>query len=156
MLHPVKAMNLVVLLDFSKIYVMVYTNHIVNECIITIFNKKGGFKMSKEDFFPDIITNLQEANIPVEGVRAYLLQGMNQQLLFMTFDNDVEVPEHTHEAQWGVVLDGEIELTIGGTKCIINKGDTYFIPKGVKHSAKIKKGYKDITLFNQKDRYKVK
>ncbi len=112
--------------------------------------------MPKEDFFPDIITNLQEANIPVEGVRAYLLQGINEQILFMTFNNDVEVPEHTHEAQWGVVLDGEIELTIEGKKYIVKKGNTYFIPKGVKHSAKIKKGYKDITLFNQKDRYEVK
>jgi len=112
--------------------------------------------MPKKDFFPDIITNLQEADISIEGVHAYLVQGKNQQILFMTFENKVEVPEHTHDAQWGVVLDGEIELTIGGRKNIVKKGDTYFIPKGVKHSAKIKKGYKDIILFDQKDRYEVK
>ncbi|GEM_PF-4548806 len=74
----------------------------------------------------------------------------------MNFEKDVEIPEHSHEAQWGVILDGEIELTIDGKKYIFKKGDTYFIPKGVKHSAKIKKGYKDLTLFNQKDRYKAK
>ena len=74
----------------------------------------------------------------------------------MSFENDVEVPEHSHEAQWGAVLDGEVELTIDGKKHTLTKGDTYFIPKDVMHSAKIKKGYKDLTFFNQKDRYKVK
>ncbi len=110
----------------------------------------------KEDIFPDIITNLPEADIPIEGVDAYLFQGENQQILFMSFKKDAEISEHSHEAQWGVVLDGEIELTIDGKKYIFKKGDTYFIPKDVVHSAKIKKGYKDITLFNQKDRYRVK
>jgi quercetin dioxygenase-like cupin family protein len=74
----------------------------------------------------------------------------------MSFENDVEVPQHCHEAQWGVVLDGESELTIDGKKHSLTKGDTYFIAKGVKHSARIRKGYKDLTLFNQKDRYKAK
>ena len=72
----------------------------------------------------------------------------------MSFAQDVEVPEHAHEAQWGVVFDGQIELTIGGEPRVLKKGDTYFIPKDVPHSAKIKKGYKDLTLFDQKDRYR--
>lgn len=112
--------------------------------------------MPKENFFPEIITNLPEADIPIEGVHSHLLQGENQQFVFMSFENDVEVPEHSHEAQWGVILDGEIELTIGGKKCTFTKGGTYFIPKDAKHSARIRKGYKDLTLFNQKDRYKAK
>jgi len=74
----------------------------------------------------------------------------------MSFENAVTVPEHTHEAQWGIVLDGEIELTINGDKTRLKKGDTYFIPKDIPHSAHIKAGYKDLTIFNQKDRYKTK
>jgi quercetin dioxygenase-like cupin family protein len=112
--------------------------------------------MSKARFFPEMITDLPEADIPIEGLHSYLLQGKEQQFVFMSFENDVEVPEHSHEAQWGVVLDGEIELTIDGKKCILTNGDTYFIPKDVKHSARIGKGYKDLTLFNQKDRYAAK
>jgi len=112
--------------------------------------------MPKENFFPEIITNLPEADIPIEGVHSYLFQGENQQFIFMSFENYVEVPEHSHEEQWGVILDGEIELTIDGKKCAFAKGDTYFIPKDVKHSARIKKGYEDLTFFNQKDRYKAK
>ena len=112
--------------------------------------------MSKEDVFPEIITDLPEADIPVEGVSSYLFQGENQQFIFMSFEKDVEVPEHSHQAQWGVVLDGEIELTIGDKNLTLTKGDTYFIPKDVKHKARIRKGYTDLTLFNQKDRFKAK
>ena len=112
--------------------------------------------MPEENFFPKIITNLPEADIPIEGLHSHLFQGENQQIVFMIFENDVEFPEHSHEAQWGVVLDGEIELTIDGKKYTFTKGDTYSIPKDAKHSARIRKGYKDLTLFNQEDRYKAK
>ncbi|MBW1741113.1 MAG: cupin domain-containing protein [Deltaproteobacteria bacterium] len=109
-----------------------------------------------DKFFPEIITSLPNADIPIKGLGSYLFQGENQQILFMEFENDAEVPEHSHEAQWGVVLAGEIELFIDDEKFTFRKGDTYFIPAGAKHSAKIKAGYKDLTLFNQKDRYKIR
>jgi len=112
--------------------------------------------MGNVDFFPEIITNLPEADIPVEGVKANLFQGEQQQIIFMTFDNDAEIPAHSHGAQWAVVLDGEIELTIAGDLFTFRKGDTYFIPGNVIHSARVKKGYKDLTLFDQKDRYGIK
>jgi quercetin dioxygenase-like cupin family protein len=112
--------------------------------------------MTPSKFPPAIITSHPSADIPFEGVKSHLIQAGEQQFIFMEFEKDVEVPEHSHEAQWAVVLDGEIEMTIGGVKTVFKKGDTYFVEKGVKHSAKIKKGYIDLTLFNQPDRYKVK
>jgi len=111
--------------------------------------------MSKDNFFPDIIRNLPGADIPAEAVTSYLLQGENQQVVFMSFDKDVSVPEHSHAAQWGVVLDGESKLTIGGKLHVLKKGDSYYIPKDVPHSGTLKAGYKDITVFDQKDRYSV-
>ncbi len=111
---------------------------------------------TKMTFFPDIITRHPGAEIPINGVTSRLIQAGQQQFVFMEFDRDVEVPEHSHNAQWGVVLDGEIELTIDGQPKLLRKGDTYYIDKDVKHSAKIKKGYKDLTLFDQADRYKTK
>jgi quercetin dioxygenase-like cupin family protein len=112
--------------------------------------------MKADSQFPNIITDLPQAEIPIEGLKAYLVQGSGQQVVFMSFENHVEVPEHSHEAQWGVVLEGEIELIINDKKQIFTKGEMYFIPKNVRHSAKIRAGYKDITLFNQLDRYKTK
>src|SRR5262245_38837245 len=112
--------------------------------------------MSREPFFPDIVTSLPEADIPIPGLRAYLLQCEHQQVLFMSFDLDALIAEHHHEAQWGVILDGEIILTIAGKDRTLRKGDSYFIPAGVVHSARIVKGYKDLTVFDQKDRYRAK
>ena len=107
------------------------------------------------EIFPEPIRNLPQADMPFDGITAYLSQADNHQILFMEFVKDTEVPEHSHEAQWGVVLDGESELTIGGKLHVLKKGDTYYIPKDVPHSGKLKAGYKDVTLFNQKDRYSV-
>ncbi len=112
--------------------------------------------MLDENFFPDIITNLPESDIPLEGLKAYHFQGENQQIIFMNFEKDAIVAEHSHEAQWVVVLDGELELTMGDETQIYRRGDIYFIPNGVIHSARVKKGYKSIEMFNQKDRYKIK
>ena len=106
--------------------------------------------------FPDPIVRLPEADVPLEGVRAYLSQSKGHQILFMEFSKDVEVPEHAHESQWGVVLEGRIDLVIGGKARSVEKGGRYFIPKGVRHSARIHAGYADITFFNQEDRYREK
>jgi quercetin dioxygenase-like cupin family protein len=115
----------------------------------------SGKKMD-DNFFPKIISKLPKADIPINGLSSHILQGSDQQILFMEFEYDIEIPEHCHDAQWGVVLSGEIELTIDGQTRNYEKGDTYFIPANTMHSAKIKAGYKDITLFDQKDRYKKK
>ena len=109
-----------------------------------------------KEIFPDPIKNLPKADIPLKGLTAYLSQSETHQILFMQFEEDIELPEHSHESQWGIVLDGKIDLTVDGVVKTYSKGDRYFIPAGVKHSAKIHAGYADITFFNEKDRYKTK
>ncbi len=106
--------------------------------------------------FPDFIMSLPQADIPIQGLTARLLQGENQQVIFWAFDNDTMIPEHSHEVQWGVALDGRMELTIEGKKNVVRKGDTYYIPKGARHSAVIKRGFKSVEFFNQKNRHKTK
>ncbi len=108
------------------------------------------------DVFPQPIRNLPEADIPLAGVRAYLSQSKNHQILFMEFDADVELPEHSHAAQIGVVLEGRIDLVIGGNRQTYTKGDRYYIDEGVRHSGTIHAGYADITFFNEPDRYQVR
>lgn len=112
--------------------------------------------MPHGEFYPEIITNLPRADVPIAGVRAYLFQGEDKQLIFMTFPEDVDVPEHSHAAQWGAVLEGEIELTIGGEVNTYRPGDTYYIPAGVAHRARIKGGSSLQDLFDQADRYSAK
>ena len=106
--------------------------------------------------FPEAIQNLPKADIPLAGATAYLSQADTHQILFMQFSEDVILPEHMHASQWGIVLEGQIELCIDGETNTYQKGDRYYIPAGVPHSGRIFAGYADITFFGQKDRYVIK
>lgn len=110
--------------------------------------------MSKKFLGP--IRNLPQADIPLKGLRAYLSQSDNHQILFMEFTEDAKLPEHSHSNQIGFVLDGKIDLIVDGVKKSYTKGDFYYIPEGMKHSAKIYAGYTDITFFDEPNRYKIK
>jgi quercetin dioxygenase-like cupin family protein len=112
--------------------------------------------VSMSEVFPDPIKNLPEADIPLEGIKAYLSQSDTHQIIFMEFAKDVDLPEHSHAAQIGIVLEGKIDLTIDGKKETYTKGDRYYIPEGVLHSGKIYSGYADITFFDEPDRYSRK
>jgi quercetin dioxygenase-like cupin family protein len=106
--------------------------------------------------FPTPIKTLPEADIPLQGIKAYLSQSTTHQIIFMEFENSVDLPEHSHAAQVGFVLEGQIELTVDGKKNTYGKGDRYYIPAGVPHSGKIHAGYTDITFFDEPDRYALK
>ena len=108
------------------------------------------------ELFPEPIRGLPQADIPLSGLTAYISQSDTHQMLFMKFDEDAEIPEHSQDKQWGVVLEGKVDFVIDGIKQTYGKGDRVFIPKGAKHSAKIYAGYADISFFNEKDRYKKK
>jgi quercetin dioxygenase-like cupin family protein len=109
-----------------------------------------------EEFFPEIITDLPQGDVPGGGVRAFLLHGEGKQVAFVTFEADVDAAEESHAAQWVVVLDGEVELTVGGETNTFQRGDTYFIPAGVPHRARVKKGSRLLDLFDEGDRFRVR
>lgn len=106
--------------------------------------------------YPDMIRNLPEIDIPLKGVRGWLLQGGDRQIVFFDIEPVGEVPPHAHCAQWGFVLDGEMSLTIGGKTAVYRKGDWYFIPEGVTHSATFLSRVNVIDVFDAPDRYKAK
>ena len=106
--------------------------------------------------FPEPIRRLPRADVPLEGLTAYLSQSETHQIVFMEFAEDVELPEHAHEAQWGLVLEGRIEMNVEGNRQVYGKGDRYFIPKGVKHSSRVFAGYADVTFFDEPSRFRAK
>ncbi len=108
------------------------------------------------EIYPEPIRDLPEADIPLDGIKAYLSQSDSHQIIFMEFEKDVDLPEHSHAAQFGIVLEGKIELMIDGKKKTYMKGDRYYIPEGTAHSGKIYAGYADITFFNEPGRYSRK
>ncbi len=106
--------------------------------------------------FPNPIQTLPSADIPFEGVTAYFSQGEGHQIVFMEFERDLDVPAHTHAAQWGVALAGRVDLTIDGVEHTYTTGDHYFIPAGVEHSARIHAGYAAMEFYDEPARWSVR
>ena len=105
---------------------------------------------------PEIIKKLPKADISIDGADIYVSQAKDHQIVFMEFKKDIVIPEHSHNSQWEIVLHGTVDVWIDGLKHTYKKGDQFFIPKDIKHHAKIPKGYASIAFFNEERRYKMK
>jgi quercetin dioxygenase-like cupin family protein len=114
---------------------------------VTYFNPAG---------YPEIIRGLPEIDVPIEGVRGWLIQSDDHQVVFFDIDPVGNIPEHSHGAQYGVVISGEMDLTIEGETKTCKGGDSYFIPKGAIHSAVFRERTIVIDFFEDRDRYSVK
>ena len=106
--------------------------------------------------FPEPIENLPEADVPFDGIKTRLSQAEDHQIVFMKFEKDVDVPEHSHDSQWEIVIDGRVDVWIDGKLHSCKKGDSFYIPAGAKHYAKVYAGYTSVAFFNEKERYKKK
>jgi len=54
----------------------------------------------RASIFPGPILRLPAADIPIDGISAYLAQGEHFQMVFMSFEKDTIVPAHSHAEQW--------------------------------------------------------
>lgn len=106
--------------------------------------------------FPAMITGLPEADIPFTGVRGWISQGPDHQVIFMDIEPIGDVAPHSHGEQWGIVVEGKMELTIGGETRLYQPGDSYHIPEGVVHSARFLTHFRVIDVFADRNRYQPK
>ncbi|MBI5582613.1 MAG: cupin domain-containing protein [Deltaproteobacteria bacterium] len=112
--------------------------------------------MSEKTLYPPMIEKLPEIDIPVPGVQGRLFQGTEMQAVFFSVEGTGEIPPHAHQAQWGVVLEGEMELTVEGRVRRYNRGDSYYIPAGATHSIRILSPLKALEIFDEPNRYRTK
>jgi len=106
--------------------------------------------------FPAVITGLPEADTCLPGVRAWLLAGDGRQVAFFEIEPIGSIPEHAHEEQWGIVVEGEMDLTIGGQTRRCRAGDSYHIPAGTPHSATFLTRVRAIDVFASPTRYRAR
>lgn len=93
----------------------------------------------------------------IQGIKAWILQGEKQQLVFFEMQPTALVPEHSHNyPQWGMLVEGEMKLTISGKTKTVKKGEDYLIPAKARHHAKFLAKTRVIDLFSEKNRYKTK
>jgi len=100
-----------------------------------------------------MIEDLPDIDLDAPGVRGKLLQGANRQAVFFEIEPIGVVPPHSHGAQWGIVVEGEMQLTIDGEIRTYRRGDSYYIAPGQVHSARFDTPFKAIDVFEDADRY---
>ena len=105
--------------------------------------------------FPDFMAHFPALDLPFpdDVVQSAAIRSDAGLVVFFTFLKDMDLPPHAHKAQWGTVVEGEIEFTIGGETRTYRPGDSYAIPEGVTHSARIKAGTRAVDVFEEADRY---
>jgi quercetin dioxygenase-like cupin family protein len=71
------------------------------------------------------------------GIWSKVETGSNLAMAFMEIGPNKEGSAHSHPFdQCGVVVEGEIEMSIGGEEILLRPMETYFIPAGIKHNWK--------------------
>ena len=103
-------------------------------------------------FFQPFIEACPAPDSPFD-MQAHIAPGSHLLPMFYEIDVEVSIPEHAHGPQWGVVLEGSMELTIDGQTRTYRRGDTYYVPDGIPHVAVIHAGYKGIDVFSDPERY---
>jgi quercetin dioxygenase-like cupin family protein len=106
--------------------------------------------------FPEFIRRLPALDVALPGFGGHLLQGETHQVAFARCDADLEVPAHSHAAQWELVVAGEVVLRVAGEERTYRAGDSFYLPAGQEHSARLKAGFRSVIFFDQPDRYRAK
>ena len=79
----------------------------------------------------------RESKKLVPGARTRTFWGENILLSLVEIDANSQVPNHTHpHEQAGMVIEGEMEMGIGGEMRVLRPGDMYVIPGNIEHYAR--------------------
>ena len=72
------------------------------------------------------------------GAKGRVLQTDNATLIVFDLDAKTVVETHKHDVeQFGVVVKGSLAMAIAGEQRILTPGDTYRIPAGAAHGARV-------------------
>lgn len=107
---------------------------------------------------PDFLMALPTLDLPFpeDVVENRAMRTDGALLVFFIFHKDFDLPAHSHKAQWGTVLQGDVTLTIAGETRTYAPGQSYSIPDGAVHSGRIRAGSIVIDAFEEPDRYPLK
>lgn len=66
---------------------------------------------------------------------AYKLEAKDADVLFASYPAGTSIPPHVHDTDnHGVIVKGELILTVNGSKHRIGVGEWYHVPAGAEHS----------------------
>ena len=106
---------------------------------------------------PDFMNRFPAVRLPFpeDTVTTRAIRSEAGLAVWFTVHEDVTIPEHSHKAQWGMLIAGEMDLTVAGETRTCRPGDTWDIPEGTPHAALIRAGSVLMDVFEESDRYSL-
>jgi quercetin dioxygenase-like cupin family protein len=101
--------------------------------------------------FPESVHRLPRTKLATADV--FVHDDGTTQILFIEAplgQPDVVVPTHVHDVEWGIVVEGEIEMTFPDRTERHGPGATHHIPANVPHSFRFRAGTSSIHYFVEK------
>ncbi len=106
-----------------------------------------------DTILPPEILALPKVEVPVSGVDGYCLQNDEKQIVFFVFEEGVSFPDHSHCAQRGMVISGEMIIDVAGESNLYQPGDYYFVPGNASHRTMFSQRTILIDMSDAPDRY---
>lgn len=100
--------------------------------------------------WPDFVRALPVASVPVPGLDARVVDDGACQVALFDFAEDAVVAEHIHADKWGILVAGQMTLSVAGSERPLAAGDSYFVPAGVPHGAQVVAGSRIIEIFGER------
>ena len=94
-----------------------------------------GGKVIRESDVPIVVTEDLEVGQPLPGWHDRYFHSDNMSFEYYDVDEGSSIHEHFHEQEevWHVV-EGKLEITLDGEKCIVSRGNAAVVPPNTKHS----------------------
>lgn len=95
-----------------------------------------------------LIKNIKPKEL-VPGITGYYAHGDNLTFGYIELKSGSSVPMHQHvQEQITYIIEGELDMVIGGEPCLLTAGMYHVIPSNVPHSAIAKTECKVIDAFS--------
>ena len=94
--------------------------------------------------FADIIKKIPARDYGIDGLEVHVDHTSTGTVYFVSAAKEVVFPEHSHAAQWTIVVTGSCTFTANGESKVYGAGETYFIPAGLKHQITLHAGYSEV------------
>jgi quercetin dioxygenase-like cupin family protein len=85
----------------------------------------------------------------VPGITGYYAHGQNLTLGYVEIEAGSDLPQHQHpHEQITYIIEGQLDMVIGGKPCSLTAGMHYVIPSNIPHGAVAVTNCKVIDVFN--------
>ncbi|MEZ4386639.1 MAG: cupin domain-containing protein [Candidatus Krumholzibacteriia bacterium] len=109
-----------------------------------------------EGLLPAEVLALPIVEIPIDGATGFALADDEKQVVFFVFEEGVSFPDHSHCAQRGTVISGEMILEVAGRTNLYQAGDHYHVPEGVAHRTVFSKRTVLVDMSDDPQRFQIR